>query len=185
MTVRREGAGLVAIVVWVAQSVVADMHEEAMRAYPKETGGVLHGYQDDSGSEIAICAASGPGPRAVHRKTSFVPDHAYHIAEVARVYRDSGRRWCYLGDWHSHPDGACAMSVADRRTLDRIAGAPKARIAQPLMLILANGSDEVDSLRAASDWKIGCWRMIERPSLWRLITSKEGIHKCECRLFNN
>lgn len=168
--------------VWVGTDVLTALAAEATGAYPRETGGVLLGYADPTSRQAVVCAFVGPGPLAVHRRTGFIPDHAHHEREVARIYAESGRVWSYLGDWHSHPDGVLALSRTDRRTLARIAGTPAARAPQPIMIVLADALPEdrrsasVQSARpgghAASafddvvtaGWCVGAWQLLERAS---------------------
>src|SRR3989442_1461190 len=90
---------------WIAKTVLQTMVVEARRRAPNETGGVLLGYWADAGRQVVITDAVGPGPQAAHRRTSFEPDHEFQEAEIRRLYRGSGRRLAYLGDWHTHPRG--------------------------------------------------------------------------------
>lgn len=143
---------------WLATSALATMKSEAERTAPKETGGVLLGYWSDNRVDVVITSAVGPGPRALHRRRSFVPDYRYHESEVARVYRESGRRIAYLGDWHSHPNGPLKLSMIDLMTQLRIALSHKARAPMALMFILAGGTP----------WRSGVWRLggNHRKTLW-------------------
>src|SRR5690606_33938556 len=128
---------------------------------------------------MVVRASVGPGPRAVHRRRGFVPDHVYHELETARIYADSGRVWSYLGDWHSHPSGTLVLSRTDRRTLARIARAPDARVPKPLMIVLAGvpmnpplargssgeawaGGAAPASAIAFDGWRAGAWQILER-----------------------
>jgi integrative and conjugative element protein (TIGR02256 family) len=128
------------------------MLEEVARKTPLETGGVLVGYWSGSSlapsrnptnstqpiarREAVITNFVGPGPRAIHRRSSFTPDHDHQAAHVAEIYRQSGTRAQYLGDWHSHPGADTTLSKLDKRTLKRIARSRTARCVTPLMLIL-------------------------------------------------
>ena len=120
---------------WLAIANEETLLRETARMAPRETGGVLLGYRAEGG-DIVVTDVVGPGSHALHERTRFVPDHAYQDAEIARIYAASGRRHTYLGDWHSHPGGSCALSRTDRRTLRRIAATAEARVPEPLMLIV-------------------------------------------------
>lgn len=113
--------------------MVAEADEKA----PLETGGVLLGVSD--GVNVWIDAVIGPGPGAMHRKTSFTPDAAYQQQEIAAIYETSGRRVSYLGDWHTHPGSAPYLSWRDRRTVRGISRTAGARQPNPVMLILGYG----------------------------------------------
>lgn len=147
-TLGRTRAALDAVsgVVWLPRAILYALQEEADRTAPNETGGLLLGYwarppgRADLGGEAVVTAVVGPGPAAVHSGLSFVPDYDYQERELARLYAESERRWAYLGDWHSHPDGPGVLSDRDVATLSRIARDPEARAPYPLMAILAGGT---------------------------------------------
>jgi integrative and conjugative element protein (TIGR02256 family) len=128
------------------------MLAEAARRYPLETGGVLMGYWSEDYKAVAITAITGPGPKAIHKRTAFVPDSDFHEAEISRFYVHSGRIHTYLGDWHTHPDGICHLSSKDRATLKRISRYKAARAPMPIMGILAG----------SSDWRLGVWCYLRR-----------------------
>lgn len=154
---------------WVAEGVLAAMAAEAARAHPCETGGVLLGYWSSPPSEVVVTDLVGPGPRAVHEPTRFVPDADYQEAEIARRHLADPARCCYLGDWHSHPRGGAGLSWKDRKTLRRIAVDPAARAPEPLMVILVPGSDP-----AIAVWCLRLTRRqilpTRRPATLRLLT---------------
>ena len=136
--------------IWLPERLLDEMTLLATGAHPNETGGVLIGY--DAGNGLVITDITGPGPEAVHAHHAFVPDYAYQDKEISRIYRESGRQHAYLGDWHSHPDGAPALSSRDKRTLRGIANHPPARAFAPIMGILAGGDW----------WGLTVWRFFPR-----------------------
>lgn len=186
-------------VLWLARTAYDDMCREAAHRYPRETGGVLLGYADQADRELVVRVATGPGPGATHEPHCFVPDHAYHDAEVARVYEESHRQWSYLGDWHTHPDGLSTLSDTDQRTLSRIARSPQARAPRPLMLLLAGSVPGAAALRtqgssarterraraaqAADGWQLTCWRMMAPSPKWQLWSNRGRVHTYWCCLF--
>jgi integrative and conjugative element protein (TIGR02256 family) len=123
------------------------MLEQAANNFPFETGGLLVGYWA-SKSEVVINKCVGPGPSALHNLDSFTPDYAYQEREMSRLYYESRRLHFYLGDWHTHPKGVASLSRRDRKTLKNIARSKEARVASPLMCILA-GEEE---------WNVRVWR---------------------------
>jgi integrative and conjugative element protein (TIGR02256 family) len=124
---------------------------EADRTYLLETGGVFLGYWSEHGHEVVITEMVGPGPNAVLIVHDFIPDYAYQKRQIAEHYAASGRRYTYLGDWHTHPDTKqTRLSRKDRRSLGRIASSPDARNAVPLMGVFAGIPDNW----AATTWKV-------------------------------
>jgi hypothetical protein len=75
---------------WISKGVLAFMAQEFRRTLPNETGGVLVGYWMADSEGVVITDAVGPGPRATHDKTRFVPDWSYHL-NYARISLDL--RW--------------------------------------------------------------------------------------------
>ena len=128
------------------------MLAEAASRYPLETGGVLMGYWTENYKEVVVTAVTGPGPKAIHKTTSFAPDADFHETEISRLYNESGRVHTYLGDWHTHPNGTCYLSRKDRATLKRISRYKAARAPAPIMAILAG----------SSDWEFGLWCYFRR-----------------------
>jgi integrative and conjugative element protein (TIGR02256 family) len=121
------------------------------------------GYWSDPCTEIVITDVIGPGPTAIHRKKSFIPDTSYQEAEVARIYSEADRISSYLGDWHTHPFGSSYLSYRDKRTLQRIAKYGDARCPTPVMAIISGGDD---------DWRMRVWKYEERAGLARIFGIK-------------
>lgn len=119
---------------WISHAVMKQIVAEADDKFPKETGGVLIGYQADNG-EYVIRAFTGPGKGADHRRFLFKPDNEWQCEQLDRIYAESCGEWVYLGDWHTHPRGVPAMSCLDMRTLLKIARHDEARLERPLMMI--------------------------------------------------
>lgn len=119
---------------WISHAVMKQIVAEADDKFPKETGGVLVGYQADNG-EYVVRACTGPGKGASHRRFWFKPDHEWQCAQLDRIYAESSGEWVYLGDWHTHPRGVPEMSYLDMRTLLRIARHDEAWLECPLMMI--------------------------------------------------
>lgn len=153
--------------VWLNKDAYMRILEEAIRKMPRETGGVLIGYWVSPNIAL-VTDIVGPGPKAIHKPSSFVPDSEYHNAEVSRHYQDSGRIETYLGDWHTHPYAKAYMSGRDRKTLKGIAAFKEARLEKPIMMILGT---QPFGLRA--------WTHIDRCSYW----VGSAIVSCELKLY--
>jgi integrative and conjugative element protein (TIGR02256 family) len=132
--------------------VLAAMRSEANDWFPRETGGVLIGFWGSTMDGFVVTKAVGPGRRAKHWRTMFIPDSGYHDEEIARHYSNSGRRHTYLGDWHSHPRGATGLSKLDKQTLHSIGRSVGARAPRPVMCILSG----------SHPWVPAVWVKVER-----------------------
>lgn len=145
---------------WLPRLALRAMQEEGDSKAPLETGGILMGYWVTPVDAVVITGVIGPGPKAVHARSRFVPDAEYQEAEVARVYRTSGRLHTYLGDWHTHPRMAAYLSGTDRRTLCKIARTPgaRSRVPGPLMAVLAGGAP----------WELRAWYLAPSQAMFRL-----------------
>jgi integrative and conjugative element protein (TIGR02256 family) len=151
------------------------MIREAMDKYPIETGGLLLGYTAENDSVAVVTHVRGPGPNAVHAKNRYSPDHEHDEKQVARLHDTSGGTVLYLGDWHSHPDGASALSAKDRRTLKTIALSATARLPSPLMVIVAGGEFGADA------WETAVYRgHLSNGRWWRALS----IVRCDVTEFH-
>lgn len=128
---------------WIDAPALDEMLDEARRAYPLETGGILVGYVA-SNNEPVVQHIIGPGPAARHKRQRFHPDHDWQCHRLDDIFEASSGRAVYLGDWHTHPDGRPHMSWLDRRTLRGIARHREAELARPLMLIGGGGPEGWD-----------------------------------------
>ena len=128
-------------VVWIKHSLFYKLFEETNNKLPLETGGKLLGYKDVY-NNIVISDLIGPGPNAVHKKYSFIPDGEYQQNELTRIYFESSRITTYLGDWHSHPYENSYMSWRDKKTLKKIAKTKSAREPNPIFIIIGTKTNE-------------------------------------------
>lgn len=143
---------------WVAASAYDQILELGQRQAPRETGGMLLGYEANDGSAV-VTKIIGPGPEARHGRFRFTPDGKYQQSSLEEHYWATDGRETYLGDWHTHPLGDSTPSTLDRRTLARIANERLSGTKHPLMAILAGGSGR---------WNLGAVRLIttSRRFIW-------------------
>lgn len=113
---------------------------EARDKFPFETGGVLLGYSTHFTARIE--ATIGPGPLAIHDRTSFTPDRDWQYLQIDDAFVGAGQTIQYLGDWHSHPSGPTSPSATDRELLRSTSLDPASQCERPLMVILGR-DDEI------------------------------------------
>lgn len=135
-------------VAWLSGRVLLAIRAEADRTYPNETGGVLLGYWATSYTEVVIMDMVGPGLKACHQRSCFVPDAEFQEAELAQRYLRAPERSAYLGDWHTHPEGQPKLSCRDLHTARQIATYKDARAPVPLMGVMAFNTV----------WDLSVWR---------------------------
>jgi integrative and conjugative element protein (TIGR02256 family) len=79
-------------VLWLKESAYNAILVETIKQMPFETGGVLIGYWGNEW-EAVVTEVIGPGPKAIYKKYSFVPDHKYHEREIEKAYvKTEGRK---------------------------------------------------------------------------------------------
>jgi integrative and conjugative element protein (TIGR02256 family) len=141
--------------IWVPRTLRAELAALASRWHPLEVGGILAG--DWNGNAAVVTEQVGPGELAVHREVDFVPDHGFHVREMERIFRSSNGQQTYLGDWHTHPDGANSLSRLDKRTLSLIAKDPAAQCPKPIMVLLAGN---------LGGWSLRAFTLADRVGIW-------------------
>ena len=109
---------------------------------PVETGGVLIGYFDVSRRRVYVVDAL-PAPRdSDERVDAFIRGFADLRNEIDGIEARTGGQVGYVGEWHSHPDGAgIAMSDYDSELLRQIADEVRAD-GQPGVVMIV-GSDQM------------------------------------------
>ena len=107
---------------------------------PVETGGVLVGYFDFSRRYVYVVDAL-PAPRdSDEREDAFIRGFAGLRDEIDRIETRTGGQVGYVGEWHSHPDGAgVVMSDHDSELLRQVADEVRADGQPGVMMIV--GSD--------------------------------------------
>lgn len=146
--------------VWLSTYALQKMRTKATVFHPLETGGVLLGWR--SKQDCVVVDVCGPGPRALHGRHRFLPDHKWQVSQIQRIFLESNGDIDYLGDWHTHPDGVAEMSNLDNKTLRHISN----KVHKPIMLIAAGGPAELD-------WLIAAWNgHIQRSLFYRRFNIK-------------
>lgn len=160
---------------WVPEAALNQMRDLAATAYPHETGGMLLGYHSSDG-DVVVTAIIGPGPRARHSRLRFAPDHPYQQELLEQHFTRTEGRETYLGDWHTHPDGACALSSLDKRVLTRIARSPQSGTTRPTMVVLAGAKSEwrLCGVRFESCKRLLLWNEYQLTALVPTFYTRDG-----------
>ena len=130
---------------WISPKALSLMIEEGCAMYPKETGGIVIGWQQKRIFYIEI--ASGPGPNAFHKGISFQRDGNFAQTNLDSIVEETHGNWDYLGEWHSHPRNTGPSSI-DINSLKRIQTDSKFNILNPIMGLL---------VKERSMWHFHCY----------------------------
>lgn len=128
----------------ISRPVFEDMLRLARERSPMETGTALMGSYSDDGhdavvTELAPLSADSRGERfTFHRGVAGLRRF------LGRVFRKSGGRTHYVGEWHSHPGGSPVPSGTDEANTFEIANDPKAMCGECILVILALHDDGPD-----------------------------------------
>ena len=126
---------LIPMTIWLDVRARQCIEEHSHRSRFLETGGALFGWA--SGDDTVIMLAFGPGPRAEHRRRSFMPHRDDIGDQMQSVFHASEGRCRYVGSWHSHPLGRAIPSQVDTRTAAGIAAQADVLLPTPVLLINA------------------------------------------------
>lgn len=91
-------------------------------ALPNETGGILVGYHDMVRKSVFIVDALPEPADSIGKPTSFVRGTEGIVDTLLEISNRTANNVGYIGEWHSHPNGAPAnMSGLDRIQLAELA----------------------------------------------------------------
>ncbi len=97
----------------VSASVIAAMRTFRQNAAPNETGGILIGTFDLVRNVLHVVAALPAPPDSKQAPTYFVRGAKNLRPLVTSLAEATVGRLQYVGEWHSHPDGAAARPSDD------------------------------------------------------------------------
>ena len=108
--------------------------EEAGRA---ETGGILVGTYSDDGVSARVSQVLGPPAGSEATSTRFVRSET-GLAELLK------QLWAvqqhYLGEWHSHPEGAGVPSAQDKRQMVAISRDSAYSCPNPILIVVGRAA---------------------------------------------
>jgi integrative and conjugative element protein (TIGR02256 family) len=122
--------------VWCAQAALESFWTLAAEHSPLETGGCLAGYYATGTDDVVVTHVIGPGPAAIHKRTEFVADRAFHDEVLVVLWETSQGRTRYVGDWHTHPSGSSQLSSMDKAFMEHAAKSKEAFLKYSLVAIV-------------------------------------------------
>lgn len=81
--------------IWLGRDAAQVIIEQANIFFPLETGGVLLGWRD--GEDRVVVDIVGAGPKALHGRHTFIPDHSWQVEQIDEAFRNTAGDLDYLG----------------------------------------------------------------------------------------
>lgn len=106
-----------------------------LKYYPKEFGGIFLGHYSENGKDAYITEVVVP-TKFKSRKTEFTRHPDNLNVRIKQVYDLSEGKINYIGEWHTHPNGAGQFSATDIETMKDISGDIDVKIDSPLLVIV-------------------------------------------------
>lgn len=123
----------------LSEEVAVQLAVAREAALPVETGGYLYGTWDPLRKTITIVYAGDRPPNTTADETSLNLGPAGGTTGERRLERKTRGRLYLCGSWHSHPDGAAAMSGRDYRTMTAHHEIDAPALRPTLLVIVADG----------------------------------------------
>lgn len=106
----------------VSANVVQKADRLRAARLPTETGGVMVGYFDIPRESLYVVDVLPAPPDSIEHNAAFIRGFSGLQAQMKQITERTGGQVAYVGEWHSHPDGAgLGMSDDDKELLATIA----------------------------------------------------------------
>lgn len=105
-------------------------------ALPSETGGVLMGVVDHQRRTMHVSLVLPAPPDSKQSPTYFERGSSGLKAAVGRIRARTAHQLDYIGEWHSHPDGAAARPSADDDTVFAFLREGLGRAGRPYLMMI-------------------------------------------------
>lgn len=127
----------------IRESVLSKIGAFRQMSAEPESGGILLGEYFPIENVIRILFASKPGTADRRSLFSFHRD-ANRSTRIARLlWRQSGGRIHYVGEWHTHPESVPKPSCADRLSMARLLRRSTVVTGGLVLLILGRNGDYI------------------------------------------
>lgn len=108
--------------IWTDEVVLTKAARLRESRLPAETGGVLIGAVDSERSRIYVADLLASPPDSKEWPSSYVRGSQILTHRITQIEVATAFQLGYVGEWHSHPDGASAsLSRVDRKGLQTLA----------------------------------------------------------------
>lgn len=115
---------------------LTDVVQVARKHYPNEVGSPLVGSYSDDGHEARISGIGPLSPDSRGTRFSFSRGVRGLREFFTNLFKSSKGRVHYVGEWHSHPNGAPSPSGTDHDNMMVIAHDPNAECPECILIII-------------------------------------------------
>lgn len=126
----------------VDSSLLDDIYSQAKKHYPNEFGGILIGNYSTCGKVATITETCVP-TKYSNSRILFKRFVDNLNKRLSYLFKASNGETIYVGEWHSHPNGASSYSSTDLNSMSEIAEDSNVQISSPLMIIVSMYKDSV------------------------------------------
>ena len=86
-----------------------------------EAGGILIGRENIDSSNLIVEYATETYKNDKRKHYSFIRKDKAHIDFFNKLYNENGKIYCYIGEWHTHPEKCPVYSSIDIKNWRKIA----------------------------------------------------------------
>ena len=106
----------------VAQEVIRKLRDiQKTHSFRIESGGIIVGYYENSLGELKISDLTFPQAKDVRSRFRFIRKAAGHQDIMDELWKKSGHKKSYLGEWHTHNQANPIPSPIDKLNWKKIA----------------------------------------------------------------
>lgn len=128
----------------LSEECIAQMLDMARRHYPNEVGTSLIGRYSADGFTAFVQGAAPLAPDSKGSRMAFSRGVRGLRDFFHKLGSTSGEH--YVGEWHSHPEGAASPSYLDNRSQSAIAADPKVRCPEVVLVIVGGNPSTAPEL---------------------------------------
>ena len=118
----------------IEDSLLEKLTKVALQNYPNESGGFLVGYYSQDFMTLHITDFVLPQQQ---KSSSFLFERS--IIGIKEVFNKLfvTKKYYYIGEWHTHPNGSSMYSQIDLKAMIEIATCETVNITNPILLIFS------------------------------------------------
>jgi [CysO sulfur-carrier protein]-S-L-cysteine hydrolase len=118
----------------IEDSLLEKLTKVALQNYPNESGGFLVGYYSQDFMTLHITDFVLPQQQ---KSSSFLFERS--IIGIKEIFNKLfvTKKYYYIGEWHTHPNGSSMYSQTDLKAMIEIATCETVNITNPILLILS------------------------------------------------